>query len=194
VKRSIATVAAALTAVTFLAGCTTATAEKQTADSAAGIKAPAVPDTADDSKASAAPAVDDKLAKIGATSWYAYSDGIQAQVTKAVKYTIGQYAAGGAPGDAGVIVTVTLKNTTDKAFDTALTQVSLASGPNGDTAESVFDSANGVSSGLEGSIAPGRSKTAKYAFAVPKKQIADLMVEVQPSWEHASAFFEGAAK
>jgi hypothetical protein len=195
-KRTIVWIVAVLAAAPILAGCNSVAADKQTATDAPGSsnKAPAVPDDEVDAKASEAPSADSSLAKIGATSWYTYSDGIQAQVTKARRYTIGQYAAGGKSGDAGVIITVTLKNTTDKAFDTALTDVNLSSGPNGDTADSVYDSANGIGSGLEGSIAPGRSKTAEYAFAVPTKQLGDLMVEVAPSWEYSPAFFEGSAK
>ena len=49
--------------------------------------------------------------------------------------------------------------------------------------------------GFVGTISRGRSKMAKYEFLVEdKKGLNDLVIEVTPSWDHDSAFFEGAAK
>lgn len=194
-KRVLTVAAVTAAAAVALMGCTVEAAEKETADSASRAKAPAVDDDAAD------PEIEDRteetssdIAKLGASDWYTYEDGLQAQVTKAAPYTIGEYAAGGQPGGQGVVVTVTLKNGTGGAFDADLTQVSVSSGPNGDEAERVYDSGTVSADGHSGSIAPGRSKTARYAYAVPASHLDDLMIEVAPSWEHAPAFFEGAAK
>ena len=133
------------------------------------------------------------VAKIGATEWFTYEDGIKVQVTRAKPYKIGSYAAGGKPGGQGVVITVTIKNGSKATFDSDLADVTLASGPNGDQAERVFDSAtDGL--GFTGSIAPGRSKTAKFAFAVPKAHLSQLQIEVTPSWEHEGSLFEGPAR
>ncbi len=58
----------------------------------------------------------------------------------------------------------------------------------------VFDSEHGLGSGFEGSVTPGRAKTAKYGFAVPKGRQA-LDVEVEPGFlDYESAHFEGSVK
>jgi hypothetical protein len=155
------------------------------AERAKSAQPPAVPETTE-------PPEDPGVAKIGAKQWFTYEDGLQVQVTKARPYKIGQYAAGGKPGGQGVVVTVTMRNGTAAAFDTALVQVELASGPNGTQAEKVYDSSN-VDNGFEGSIARGRNKTATFAFAVPKAHLSQLSIEVIPSFEHDGAIFEGAA-
>jgi hypothetical protein len=67
-------------------------------------------------------------------------------------------------------------------------------GPDGEQAEDTFRS--GASDyGFEGSIAKGRSKSAKYGFQVPKKHMNKLMIEFTPEYGASeSALFEGAAK
>ena len=57
----------------------------------------------------------------------------------------------------------------------------LAYGANGDQADAVFDSENGLDGGFEGSVTPGHARTAKLGFAVPKGRQA-MDVEVQPGF------------
>ncbi|MEU8224761.1 hypothetical protein [Kribbella sp. NPDC048915] len=141
----------------------------------------------------AEPTDDDRVAKVGASQWFDYSDGMKVQVTSLKRFRISQYAAGGKPGDVGVIVTVTLQNGSTNTFDTGLVNVKLASGPNGDQAESVFDSEQNLGLGFEGSILPGKKKTARYGFAIPKTHEAStLQVEVSPGWDYQGSHFEGA--
>lgn len=139
------------------------------------------------------PPVDPGVAKVGVSQWFTYEDGLKVQVTKVSRFTIGRYSAGGKPGDKGVEVTVTIKNGTGEVFDSELATVELASGPNGDQAESVFDGDRGLSGGFTGSIPVGKSKTAKYGFAIPKGHKA-VEIEVAPSWEHNGSHFEGTVK
>lgn len=131
------------------------------------------------------------IAKVGATQWFTYEDGLKVQVTKLTRKKIGPYASGGSPGGTAVVVTVTIRNGTGKAFDSSLADVKVAHGPNGDQAEQVFDS--GIEE-FSGSIPNGRSRTAQYEFAVPKAHYGQVQVEVAPSWEHNSSVFEGVAK
>jgi hypothetical protein len=138
------------------------------------------------------PTDEDRVAKVGATQWFEYSDGMKVQVTSLKRFRISQYAAGGKPGDVGVIATVTLQNGSTNTFDTGLFDVKLASGPNGDQAESVFDSDQNLSGGFEGSILPGKKKTARYGFAIPKANVGStLQLEVAPGWDYDGSHFEG---
>ncbi|MFD7161563.1 DUF4352 domain-containing protein [Kribbella sp. NPDC059898] len=140
----------------------------------------------------ATPTEEDRVAKVGATQWFDYSDGMKVQITSLKRFRIGQYAAGGKPGDVGVIVTVTLQNGSSDTFDTGLVDVKLASGPNGDQADSVFDSEQNLGGGFEGSILPGKKKTARYGFAIPKAHVSStLQLEVAPGWDYEGNHFEG---
>ena len=158
--------------------------ESQTSASPADPPASAEP--------TAAPTDEDRVAKVGATQWFEYSDGMKVQVTSLKRFRISQYAAGGKPGDVGVIATVTLQNGSTNTFDTGLVDVKLASGPNGDQAESVFDTDQNLGGGFEGSILPGKKKTARYGFAIPKANVSStLQLEVAPGWDYEGSHFEG---
>lgn len=137
---------------------------------------------------------DSGIATVGAKQWFTYTDGLQVQVTKLTRFKISSTAAGGKPGDVGVIATVTIKNGSGEVFDASMGQISLAAGPNGDEADTVYDSEAGVMGGFDGSIPKGRSKTVKVGFAVSKAHLSKLVVEVTPSWEHDASFFEGSVK
>lgn len=140
----------------------------------------------------AAPIDEERIAKVGATQWFDYTDGLKVQVTSLKRFRISQYAAGGKPGDVGVVVTVTLQNGSSSTFDASLVSVKLASGPNGDQAASVFDSEQTLGGGFEGSIPPGKKKTARYGFAIPKAHGGStFQLEVAPGWDYEGSHFEG---
>ena len=68
--------------------------------------------------------------------------------------------------------------------------VDVRYGENGDSAWDLYEF-----NGFVGTISSGRSKMAKYEFLVEdKKGLNDLVIEVNPSSDHDSAIFEGAAK
>lgn len=193
-KRTIALAAAVL----ILGGCGGTQATKGTAGPATTAPASSTPASTDSTAPAAEetttpPAADPTIAKVGATQWFTYEDNLQVQVTRMTRFRISDSAAGGKPGDVGVMVTVTIKNGTGQTFDAAGASLSLSAGPNGDQAEDVFDSANGIN-GFEGSIPASRSKTAKYGFAVPKAKLSKLVVEVAPAYEYDGTFFEGSVK
>lgn len=149
---------------------------------------PAVEETTD------APTPDPSIAKVGATQWFTYEDHLQVQVTRMARFKISSYAAGGKPGDVGVAVTVTIKNGTGQTFDASSADLTLAAGPNGDQADTVFDGDNGLTGGFQGPIPAGRSKTAKFGFAVTKTQLSKLVAEVTPGYDYTGTFFEGSVK
>lgn len=198
-KKITATLTAAV--VLLVAGCGGASngATKQAAASA-----PTSSSTAGDAPldSTTPPAVEETtpppdepaIAKVGATQWFTYEDGLKVQVTKLARFKIGPYAAGGKPGGTGVVVTVTIRNGSKATFDASSVQITVTSGPNGDAADTVYDGDKGLSGGFEGSIPAGRVKTAKAGFAVPAAHMGQIQVEIQPSYEHNSSFFEGAAK
>lgn len=197
-KRIIAVVAA----VVVLGGCAAPKeATKETAGgtptSSAPASAPATtPETTPPAVEETTPSPDPEpsVAKVGATEWFTYEDGLKVQVTKVARFKIGQYASGGTPGGSAVMVTVTIRNGTSKTADLSLTTVKLGYGANGDQAEQVFDSEHSVGSGFEGSATTGKAKTARFAFAVPKGRQA-LDVEVEPGFlDYESAHFEGSVK
>jgi hypothetical protein len=181
----------ALAAVAVLVGggCATTDAERATTtDSpAATATEPATPpaqpvDTPE-------PAPDPGIAAVGPDEWFTYEDGLEVQVTGVESMTLGQNAFTGSPGDPGAIVTVTIKNGTPGVFDASLADVLVTYGPNGDPTEREYDEV-----GFTGSLPPGEVGTAQYDFGViPLEMQSDLLIEVIPSFEHESSFFEGAA-
>jgi cytoskeletal protein RodZ len=193
--------------IVFAGGCVAVLANglndatKETTATKAEVPAASSPATQPSATTSEAPASaeptttpteEDRAAKVGATQWFEYSDGMKAQVTSLKRFRISQYAAGGKPGDVGVIVTVTLQNGSSNTFDTSLVDVKLASGPNGDQADPVFDSDQNLGGGFEGTILPGKKKTARYGFAIPKTHVSStLELEVAPGWDYEGSHFEG---
>ncbi len=101
---------------------------------------------------------EERVAKVGAAQWFEYSDGMKVQVTSLKRFRISQYAAGGKPGDLGVIVTVTMQNGSSSTFEAGLVDVKVASGPNGDQAESVFDSDQNLGGGSRARSSPARRR------------------------------------
>jgi hypothetical protein len=70
--------------------------------------------------------------------------------------------------------------------------VKLASGANGDQAETVFDSDQNLGGGFEGSVLPGKKKTARYGFAIPEANVSStLQIEIAPRMGLRRHHFEG---
>lgn len=131
------------------------------------------------------------VAKIGATQWFTYEDGVKIQVTRAVRFKIGPYDSGGTPGGPGMLVTVTIRNSSKATVDLSGAQVNATYGANGDEAEKVYGTNYG--DGFSGTLTPGKAKTAKFGFALPKgRQSVDI--EAAPGFEYNSSHFEGSVK
>lgn len=192
-KRIIGVVAA----VAILGGCAApkaATKETVGGTTSAPATAPATtPETSAPAVEETTPSPEEpSVAKVGATEWFTYDDGLKVQVTKLARYKVGQATATGSAGDPAVVITVTIRNGSKKTADLSLTTLKVAVGANGDQAEEVYDENYGT--GFEGSATPGRAKTAKFAFLVPKGRQA-LDIEVEPGFlDYDSAHFEGSVK
>jgi hypothetical protein len=96
----------------------------------------------------------------------------------------------------GVLVVVKMSNETGDTADATLTTVSLAYGKDGDQAEQIFDSGGSVEvgDGFSGRIAAGRNATGRFGFKVPKSQIDQLDITVEPGFlDYYPALFTGSA-
>jgi len=84
-----------------------------------------------------------------------------------------------APGETsgpGAFVTVSVRNDTDAAVDLDGLAVNVHYG-DGIPATAVRE----LGSSLKGPLAPGRSTSARYAFRVPKDQLASIVVDIEHS-------------
>lgn len=121
---------------------------------------------------------------IGAQEWFEWTDGIQAQVTSLTTF-VPDYDD--SPGVPDVVATITVKNGSPVVYDATQATASLYGGPNGVQADEEYSFY-----GFEGSIPPGATATAKWAWALPQEHFGQVRVEFAPSYEHYSGFFEGA--
>lgn len=124
-----------------------------------------------------------------------YDDGLKVQVTQRKQGKIGEYAAGGKAGGPMTVFTIKVTNGSTQTFDAALVSPQVTYGAEGDEADSVYDSGQGIGDGISGKILPGKAKSAKYAFAIPTKELGDVTMEVPlGDFEHDSAVFSGSVK
>lgn len=87
-----------------------------------------------------------------------------------------------------------MKNGTPETFQLDLLTIHVKSGPGGDQASEVFDSANHLGEHLTGSISPGSSATAEYAYDIPKGNLDKIDIEVIPGLNYTGAHWTGTAK
>jgi len=189
------TIALATIAMFILGGCATPQEVKKeivTPTASSSGDAPYDTTTPPAEEETTPPPSEPSIAKVGATEWFTYEDGLEVQVTKLARYKAGQATATGKPGDPAVVITVTIRNGTKATVDLSSTTLNVAYGANGNQAEQIYDENYGE--GFTGSATPGRAKTAKFAFAVPKGRQA-LAIEVEPGFlDYESAHFEGSVK
>jgi hypothetical protein len=132
------------------------------------------------------------IVNVGTTEWYAWEDGLEAQVTSIEQFTP-EYDSTPTPD---VAVTVTIKNGTGANYDATQAMTILYGGPNGVQAED----GNFTYYGFEGNIPAGGTATAKWSFTVPPEHLSQLKVELAPGYtddtymtEYEPAFFVGSA-
>lgn len=132
---------------------------------------------------------DDRTAKIG--QWVTADDGVTWTVTKLGVTHVSQFAAGGHPGDPALVAYVRIKNGSKHRLDLSAVQVTARTGADGNPAEDVVDVDAGLDV-LEGTLAPGRTVSAKYAFAADsRRDLKNVSIEVTPGFDYESGTFEG---
>jgi len=109
-----------------------------------------------------------------------YASGLVVAVPQVARFTPSASAVGGAEGDVGVVVTVSVTNGGTQPLDPTLLTVALAYGPDQVLAASVLDAENGYGTGLSDPVAAGAEATGDYAFAVPPSGLGSLQVRVTP--------------
>jgi len=182
--------AAAAIATGALAGCGAQVDAKKESAPAKESSAPAAKSASKAAK-SEAPKEDDGVAAFGER--FRYKDGLVVTVTKPAKFKPSQYAAGHKRGNVGVLITVKIQNTSAEPFDAAIVQVDMKAGEDGNAASDVVDLGGSIElgTGFSGTIAAGRSATAKYGFSIRPADVGLINVEVTPDFEHEPSIFEG---
>jgi len=120
-----------------------------------------------------------------------YESGLAVRVVSAKVFNAGSYASGLSTGHRAVKVTWTITNGTDATLDLTGATARLTYGEDGTQAESVYTDGVGGMYPFEGSLQPGKKKTASSAFSVPKAGLAKITVEVEPEFDSQTAFFTG---
>lgn len=174
-----------IAALLGLSACSTggaATGEASTPASAPASKG-AAPAPAPAPAKTEEPAATSGTAKFGQV--WKYNDGVSITVSKpAPGVGTDSSTAAGKPIS---IYTVTIVNGAKEPLKpTAYANVSH--GPEGVTAEQVFDSAQGLGMGFSNTILPGKRATVKLGFALPATA-KDVTFSIAPDFGHSDALF-----
>jgi hypothetical protein len=132
------------------------------------------------------------IAKFGDT--YTYKDGVKLSIVSVRRSTLSSSGCCGKKGSPVVIFQFKLNNGTAKIFDATLFTANVTYGATGKTAEEVYDSARHVGDGFMQKLLPGRVAVADYAFGIPTSGMNDVVLQVDPDFNHHSAFFEHSVK
>jgi hypothetical protein len=132
------------------------------------------------------------VAKFGDT--WTYKDGIKLSIVSVKRSTLSPTGCCGKKGSPMAIFQFKLNNGTSKIFDATLFTVNVTYGASGKTAEQVFDSGRHVGDGFAQKLLPGRVAVADYAFSIPTSGMSDVVVQVDPDFNHDSAFFQDAVR
>ncbi|OKH97699.1 hypothetical protein A6A06_31440 [Streptomyces sp. CB02923] len=116
-----------------------------------------------------------------------YDTGLNVTVSKPVPYTADEIAVGHGEGNKSFKVTVRLSNKGSKDVSGDLIMVEARTGKDGKSTEPIYDGK--VGSGFSGSLPPGKTATADYAFDVPAGA-KDLDVQVRPGFDHDALHWE----
>ncbi|MGW5733037.1 MULTISPECIES: hypothetical protein [Streptomyces] len=121
-----------------------------------------------------------------------WDGGLTVTVSKPTTFTPGAYSIGHESGNQSVKWRIKVHNGTDEAFQGALMSVYVKSGSDGDTCEQIFDGDLGA--GIAGSVSPGSSGAAYFAFDVPQKQLNKIDLEVRPDFDQDGKHWVGQVK
>ncbi|MGW6268929.1 hypothetical protein [Streptomyces sp. NPDC055060] len=121
-----------------------------------------------------------------------WDGGLTVTVSKPTTFTPGAYSIGHESGNQAVKWRIKVHNGTDEAFQGALMSVYVKSGSDGDTCEQIFDGDLGA--GIAGSVSPGSSGAAYFAFDVPQKQLNKIDLEVRPDFDRDGKHWVGQVK
>lgn len=121
--------------------------------------------------------------KFGQT--FTWDNNVSVTIGAPEPYTPTETACCPEPGQAAVLIPVTLVNKGAENYDPSLFSVTLQSG--NVEADAIFDSGAGIDGAGSTPILPGRETAFKVAFAVTNP--ADLVLQVSPGFEYDPAIF-----
>ena len=127
------------------------------------------------------------------TKAVSYSDGITVKVDKVTTGVETGQGPGVFTGREFAVFTVSMKNGTTKPIDAQQVVLTSTYGARDLVAERVY-AADTKAVDFGGQLAPGATATARYAFAVPTKQLGDVRLVVDFDGTHTSAEFDGDAR
>lgn len=119
-----------------------------------------------------------------------YKNGVSVTVGLPTKFKPANTSAGHEIGNDAYAVSVTVANGSDEALSLGMMNVNASAGET--EAEKVFDSASGLMGTPSTKVLPGKSKTFKTGFSVPKGSVID-QIEASPSYEYKASIFTPAA-
>jgi hypothetical protein len=199
VKPRLATAAASVTPLASLTGCASTAGTSSaaatgtnrpaaTATDSASVSDPDATDNEDVSVPEDTPSDEESTPEEAAPEKFGgsftYEDGISVTISKPKPFTPSDTAAADeAPHY--VQFTVTLVNGTAKRFDPALFNTTIQSA--NEEGDLVIDSAKGIGGGPNTKLLAGRE--AKFRIAYGVKDPKDLVLEVNPDFEHEAALF-----
>ncbi|GGZ16547.1 DUF4190 domain-containing protein [Streptomyces poonensis] len=110
-----------------------------------------------------------------------YDGDIEVTVSKPTAYTPNEYAVGHSAGNKAYKVTVRIQNKGAEKYSADLFTIEARAGESGTNAEEIFDG-DTLGNGFSGSVLPGKTATAEYAFDAPA-DAKNLDVEVSPGFD-----------
>lgn len=122
-----------------------------------------------------------------------YESKLAVRVVSAKVFNPGSSAYGLTAGHKAVKVVWTITNGTDATVDLQFAEARLTYGADGTQAEQIYAEGVGGQYPFEGSLQPGKKKTAASAFSVPTAGLSSITIEVEPDSDSQTAFFTGKA-
>lgn len=121
-----------------------------------------------------------------------YSDGLTLEITSIRQWTITETGAGALTGKPATSFRMKLVNGTGKKVDLNNVVVGAVYGSGNETAMPVYSDPELFD--FNGTLAPGKSAKAVYAFSIPVKDLTTTTLFVDIDGRHTVATFSGSAK
>ncbi|MGI8867727.1 MAG: hypothetical protein ACR2F6_02450 [Mycobacteriales bacterium] len=120
-----------------------------------------------------------------------YSDGVSLRVTGMKQAAVTGQGPGVITGEPTTTFNATLTNKGTRPINLNQVVVTAVYGSPGRLAKPVYDA---TSQDFAGTIKPGASSKAAYAFSIPTNELGHVKIAIDFDGAHAAAMFEGSAK
>lgn len=120
-----------------------------------------------------------------------YHDGVTVTVTRIAHDTVTDTGAGAPTGQARTTFTLRVGNASPVPVDLSQVVVVARYGAGSTLAAPVYE---GTVADFSGAARPGGSRSARYAFAVPKAQLGRVVLVADFDGRHLAAVFSGSAR